>query len=178
MYNNIPFKIIAAVDNNFGIGFKDELLITDKDDMREFQQHTSFNIVVMGMTTFESLGCVPLKNRINIVITSNEKIYDEHEPIKNVIYAHSISEAMNLANAFRTRKNHSLKKTIWVIGGSSIYYQLIDFADEIRLSCFKETCTEVDSYFPTIDEKIFFTQYIRHLNGKCIIRTYKRRIND
>lgn len=178
MYNNIPFKIIAAVDKNFGIGFKDELLVTDKDDMREFQQQTSFNIVVMGMTTFESLGCVPLKNRINIVITSNKKIYNEHEPSDKVVYAHSIDEAMNLANAFRTRQAHSLKKTIWVIGGGSIYYQLIDYADEIKLSCFKEAFTEVDTYFPPIKEEIFFNQYIRHLNGKCIVKTYLRRKND
>ena len=60
---------IVAVDQNWGIGYKGNLLCHLKDDLKRFKQITEDNIVVMGMTTYESLPKKPLSNRTNIVIT-------------------------------------------------------------------------------------------------------------
>lgn len=61
---------IAAVDKNYGIGYKNELLIHIPNDLKHFKEITLNNIVVMGRKTYESLPNGALPDRLNIVITS------------------------------------------------------------------------------------------------------------
>ncbi|MEK1828851.1 dihydrofolate reductase [Priestia megaterium] len=61
--------LIAALDNNNAIGCENKLLCRLKDDMRHFVDKTTNKPVIMGATTFASLGNKPLKNRFNIVLT-------------------------------------------------------------------------------------------------------------
>lgn len=62
---------IAAVDKNYGIGYKNELLIHIPNDLKHFKEITLNNIVVMGRKTYESLPNGALPDRLNIVITSS-----------------------------------------------------------------------------------------------------------
>jgi dihydrofolate reductase len=67
-------KAIVAVDLNWGIGFKGNLLQRIPDDMKFFKQMTLGKVVVMGRETFESLpGKEPLKDRTNIVLSKDKK---------------------------------------------------------------------------------------------------------
>ena len=73
-------KAIAAADKNWGIGYKNRLLVSIPSDMKFFRQTTTGKVVVMGRKTLESFpNGMPLKNRTNIVLTSNRnyqvKIY-------------------------------------------------------------------------------------------------------
>ena len=61
---------IAAVDENLGIGYKNELLCNIKEDLKRFKELTTDNIVIMGSKTWESLPTKPLPNRVNIVVTN------------------------------------------------------------------------------------------------------------
>jgi len=72
--------------NKFAIGKDNELLITIPDDLKYFQTTTThvktdnqlfYNIVLMGRKTWESIPEEnrPLKNRINLVLTNNRKLY-------------------------------------------------------------------------------------------------------
>ena len=62
-------KTIVAVDVNWGIGKKNDLLFSIPLDMKFFRETTSGKIVVMGSNTLKSFpGGNPLKNRINIVL--------------------------------------------------------------------------------------------------------------
>ena len=64
-------KLIAAVDKNWAIGYKNQLLVSIPSDMKQFRQKTTGHIVVMGRKTLESFpGGLPLKNRRNIVPVS------------------------------------------------------------------------------------------------------------
>ena len=66
-------NIIVAVDEKWGIGYKNELLVRIPADQRFFRETTTGNVVIMGRKTLESFpGGQPLKNRTNIVITSKE----------------------------------------------------------------------------------------------------------
>ena len=47
---------IAAVDMNYGIGYKNQLLFHIPNDMRFFKMMTHESIVVMGRKTFESMN--------------------------------------------------------------------------------------------------------------------------
>ena len=73
-------KLIAAVDNEWNIGNKGNLLFSLPDDMKFFRTTTSGKIVVMGRKTLESFpGSKPLKNRINIVLSRSKHDVDGAE---------------------------------------------------------------------------------------------------
>ena len=65
-------NLIAAVDNKWGIGYKNKLLISIPDDMKCFKEITMGKVCVMGRKTLESLpGGRPLSGRVNIVLTGD-----------------------------------------------------------------------------------------------------------
>ena len=65
-------KTIFAVDNKWGLGKKNDLLFSLKEDMRHFVAHTKGKTVVMGSNTLLSFpNGMPLKNRTNIVLNPN-----------------------------------------------------------------------------------------------------------
>ena len=67
-------NVIVAADKNWGIGKNNQLLVSIPADMKMFREETSGKVVVMGRKTLESFpNGLPLKNRINIVITSNKE---------------------------------------------------------------------------------------------------------
>ena len=69
-------NIIAAVDANWAIGYRNELLVKIPNDQKWFQKVTTGKVVVMGRRTMESFpNGMPLKNRTNIVLTggSNDR---------------------------------------------------------------------------------------------------------
>ena len=61
-------NLIVAVDENWAIGYKNELLIRIPADMKMFRQETTGKVVVLGRNTLETFpGGQPLKNRKNII---------------------------------------------------------------------------------------------------------------
>ena len=68
------FKIIACINQKRALGKDGKLLYTIKNDLANFKRMTVGNVVIMGRKTFESLpNGEPLKDRINIILTSNEE---------------------------------------------------------------------------------------------------------
>ena len=111
-------KAIVAVSNEWGIGYKNELLFHIPEDMKYFKELTIHNVVIMGRKTFESLpDRKPLKDRINIVITSSGN------GLGDVITTdfHGLSNILNLYSS----------KKCFVIGGESIYSQLLKECDTV-----------------------------------------------
>ena len=65
-------NLIAAVDKNWAIGYKNELLVRIPEDQKWFRETTTGKAVIMGRKTLESFpNKRPLKNRTNIVITKD-----------------------------------------------------------------------------------------------------------
>ena len=136
------FKIISCIDNQFGIGNKNELLYRIKDDLKQFKQYTTNNVVIMGFNTFKSLGYKSLPNRINIVLSNRH-----HDNYSDVIFVNSINEVIDVCE-----KNY-IDKEWFVIGGSSIYKQFLELGivDEMVLTCVDYT-KNADAYFPSIND--------------------------
>ena len=89
MRNSI-MKLIVAVDANWGIGCKNELLVRIPSDQRMFREKTTGNVVVMGRKTLESFpGSKPLKDRVNIVLTKEKR-----ESLNGEVIVNSMEEAM------------------------------------------------------------------------------------
>ena len=134
-------NIIVCVDANWGIGYKNELLVRIPSDQKFFRETTTGKVVVMGRKTLDSFPQgKPLKNRTNIVITSNKELEKRDEEI----YVNSVEECLELL------KNYN-DDDIYIIGGASIYKQFLPY-------CSKALVTRVDrefsadTYFPNLDK--------------------------
>lgn len=133
-------NLIVAVDKNWAIGKNGNLLVHIPEDMKFFKEKTLNNVVIMGRKTLESFpGQKPLKDRINIVIT-NDKAYKKD----GVLVVHSIRDAITEANKYN--------KEIFVIGGASIYRQMLHFCDTAYITKIDIFSTEADAFFPNIDK--------------------------
>ena len=70
---NIIAAVTPEMDGKLWIGKDNSLLYHDKLDMEIFKKYTKNQVVVMGRSTYDSIGH-PLKNRLNIVITTDERL--------------------------------------------------------------------------------------------------------
>lgn len=133
-------KIIAALDKNNAIGKNNKLLVSIPLDMKRFREITTGNVVVMGRKTLESFpNQGPLDNRVNIVLTK-----DDSFQMKGVTAVHSIEELEAVLSKYDTDR-------VYVIGGGTIYEQLIDKCDTLLITRI-DYAYEADTYFPEIKE--------------------------
>ncbi len=133
-------NIIVAVDNNWGIGLKNRLLVSIPNDMKNFRKITTGNVIVMGRKTLESFPqSQPLANRVNIVMTQDKKY-----SAKGAVIVHSVEELMDELKKYQEQE-------IYVIGGGSIYKQLLPYCDKAIITKIDESY-EADTYFPNLDK--------------------------
>lgn len=149
---------IAAVDENWGIGYNGELLEHIPEDLRRFKELTENKIVVMGKKTQESLPNKKLSNRINIVLTSQD-LGDEDKVFYTgalgLEYILSFSQIYEMGydrwQSFTDRKMPNLKD-IYIIGGASVYKQWLPYCDKLYLTHIYKKYDNVDAYFPEVNE--------------------------
>ena len=131
---------IVAVDLNWGIGYKGNLLQRIPEDMRFFKQMTLGKVVVMGRETFESLpGKEPLKGRTNIVLSKNKSFMKD-----------SVTVCSSLNELFLELKKYN-SNDIFVIGGESIYTQLLSYCAEAYVTKIGNNYIS-DKYFNNLDK--------------------------
>lgn len=148
------FKIIACLNNKNVLGKDGGLLYHISNDLMNFKSQTIGNVVIMGRKTFESLpNGAPLKDRINIIITSN-KDFCVDEMYEDVYIVKSIEDAVELCDALFSDKE------LFVIGGASIYSQFLemDLVNEMRLTIVKDE-SDGDVYFPSYNENMWRSYY-------------------
>lgn len=134
-------NIIVAVDKNWGIGCNNKLLVSIPSDMKFFRETTTDKVVVMGRKTLESFPQgMPLKNRTNIVLTS-DKTYKAGD----AIVVHTKEELLE-----ELRKYNS--EDIYVIGGESIYRMLLPYCDVAHITKI-DHAYQADTYFPDLDKE-------------------------
>ena len=134
-------NLIAAVDKNWAIGNKNQLLVRIPLDQKFFREMTTGKVCVMGRKTLESFpGGRPLKNRTNIVLTHNESYR-----VEGAIVVHSLEELHTELEKYKS-------EDIYVIGGQKIYEQLVDECDLAHITKIDHVYT-ADAYFPNLDEK-------------------------
>lgn len=133
-------NLIAAVDSNWAIGYQNKLLVSIPDDMKLFRNTTQGHVVVMGRKTLESFpNGRPLKNRVNVVLTS-----DKSYKVEGAIVVHSLDELDAELEKYDSDE-------IYVIGGESIYRQLLDRCNRAYITKI-EYEYQADAHFPNLDE--------------------------
>lgn len=131
---------IAAVDVNWAIGSKNRLLTSIPADMKFFREKTMGHVVVMGRKTLESFpNGLPLKNRVNIVLTANRSYR-----VKDAIIVHTKEELLEELKKYDSNE-------LYVIGGGSIYEMLIPYCDTAYITKIDHAYA-ADTYFPNLDQ--------------------------
>ncbi len=133
-------NLIAAVDDNWAIGNKNQLLVSIPADMKFFRETTVNKVVVMGRKTLESFpGGQPLKKRTNIVLTR-----DKNYKVKDAIVVNTIEALLEELKKYD-------EEDVYVIGGDSIYRQMLPYCKLAHITKIHHTY-EADTYFPNLDK--------------------------
>lgn len=129
-------SLIAAIDLNRAIGYKNKLLFHIEDDMKRFKALTTGHTIIMGRRTYESLPNGSLPMRHNIIVSTT---------LKNATAAEvctSVDEALS-----RCRSDEE----VFVIGGETIYKQTIGMANKLYLTIVDQRAADADAWFPAFD---------------------------
>ncbi|MEL7486418.1 MAG: dihydrofolate reductase [Pseudomonadota bacterium] len=132
--------LVVAVAENGVIGVGGDLAWRISDDLRWFKRVTLGKPVVMGRTTFDSIG-KPLPGRDNIVVSRNPEFRAD-----GVVVARSLDVALAEAASAADRSD---ALEICVIGGAEIYAQAARTADRIYYT-HVNAAVEGDVYFPQL----------------------------
>ena len=120
-------KMIAAVDEKWGIGKDGGLLFSIPEDMKFFRAQTQGKTVIMGYKTLLSLpGSKPLKNRQNIVLSRKPEL-----TIEGATVVHSVNELLALVS---DRESPIDPDDVMIIGGASIYNAFLPFCSEALIT--------------------------------------------
>lgn len=131
-----PISLIVAIDENYGIGKNNQLLVHLPEDMKRFKRITDGHVIVMGRKTFLSLPKRPLPGRKNVVLTTSpQNIKDE------CVAVSTIEDALSHCNSDQEN---------FIIGGDSVYRQFIELAQKLYITKIHNTF-EADTFFPAID---------------------------
>lgn len=131
---------ILSADQNWGIGLKGDLLVRIPNDMKNFRKLTTGNVIVMGRKTLESFpNGAALPNRVNIVMTRNSSYQ-----AKDTVIVHSEEELLEELKKYP-------EKQVYVIGGESIYRQLLPYCKEAYVTKI-DYAYQADRYFPDLDQ--------------------------
>ncbi len=134
-------NLIAAVDRNWAIGYKNELLVRIPEDQKWFRETTTGKAVIMGRKTLESFpNKSPLKNRLNVVITS-----DMNYSVPGAVVVHSIDEAVEAVRDYAD-------VDVYVIGGESIYRQMLPLCSTAHITKV-DYAYQADAHFPDLDKE-------------------------
>ncbi|MDE5695867.1 MAG: dihydrofolate reductase [Lachnospiraceae bacterium] len=132
-------NIIAAVDNNWAIGFQNSLLVRIPRDQQMFREMTEGKVIVIGRKTLETFPQKqPLKNRVNIILSRDTKY-----AVKGAIVVHSVEELLEELKKYDTND-------VYVAGGADVYAQLLPYCDTAHITKVDYTY-QADAYFPRLD---------------------------
>ena len=130
--------IVAIADDN-AIGKKNALLWHVAEDLKYFRKVTSGYPVIMGRTTYFSIGR-PLPGRRNIVLNLGG------DPIPEVLTVNSFEEAFAAAQP---------AGKCFIIGGASVYRAALPDMDTLYITHIHATDPEADTFFPEIDPAVW-----------------------
>lgn len=131
---------IVAVDKDWGIGYQGQLLEHLPPDMKYFKELTTNHVVVMGRKTWDSLPSKPLKDRLNLVITSGERQYGE------------MTCFIGMAEAMARLAHVDDDEEWFIIGGGTIYKELLPICDRVYVTKIEKYHKNIDTYFPNLDK--------------------------
>ncbi len=131
-------NLIVAMDEQRGIGHQGALPWHIQEDLNLFKQLTLNSTVVMGRSTFSSIGKA-LPHRLNYVATRSRTLFEETAYLKR------------LDNYTDFLEHHRLSEDqIFIIGGSNMYQTALPYVRNFYVSHIKGSF-ECDTFFPDFE---------------------------
>jgi len=155
------YSIILASTLDGGIGYNNDIPWNIYDETKLFKQITTKtenhkrNVVIMGRRTWESLYYKPLKDRLNIIITSDIRFANTD----------NAKFFRNIENAFEYCENRIDIYKVFVIGGKMIY----DL-------CFNKYSANIENVYLSIINKTYNCN--TKINLKPILKNYEALIDS
>jgi len=125
---------IVAIAKNYAIGKDGKLPWHYPADLKFFKETTTGNAVVMGSTTWRSIG-KPLPNRLNIVLSRSDL-----DLPSDVLLFRDMSEVLALAD--------HLKGNVFVIGGAKVFDTFANVIDEWIVTEGADSIDDADVFMP------------------------------
>ena len=131
--------MIAAIGKNRELGKNNGLIWYLPEDLKFFKEHTIGKDVVMGLNTLKSLPR-KLKDRHYVVLTTHTIDADEEWTV-----VHSIEELLFYIK--------SQNREVMVIGGASLYRQMLPYANRLLLTEIDAEDKDADVFFPEFQKE-------------------------
>lgn len=132
-------NLIVAVDRNWGIGYKGQLLVSIPSDHKMFRKETLNKVIVYGRKTLETFPLAqPLDRRTNIIVSRNPDLQ-----VRGALVVHSIEELLKELEQYDS-------EDIYIIGGESIYAQMLPYCDTAHVTMI-DYAYQADAFFPNLD---------------------------
>ena len=132
--------LIVAVDKNWAIGNKDNLLVSIPEDHKFFRNITMGNVVILGRKTLAGFpNGLPLAGRDNIILSRNKDF-----TAKGATIAHSKEELIEILKNYQDRE-------IFVIGGGTVYEMLLPYCKYAHVTKI-DYSYEADTHFENLDK--------------------------
>lgn len=133
-------KAIVAVDSNWAIGNKGQLLVSIPADQKNFRNETIGKTIVYGRKTLETFPQQVVLPKRNNIILSTKPDYR----VKDAAVVHSRQELLDLVSDLDTND-------VYIIGGESVYREFLDLCDTAIVT-FIDKEYQADTYFPNLDK--------------------------
>ncbi len=130
-------ELIVAVYEDWGIGRDGTQPIALSADRKFFRETTKGAMVIVGRRTIQDFpGQKPLPGRVNVALSRSVR------EIPGFILCASAEEAVELAKT---------AQRAMVIGGGSIYHQMLPYCDTAYITKVHVT-PDSDTFFPNLDQ--------------------------
>jgi dihydrofolate reductase len=139
-------NMIVAVDQNYAIGYRNNLGWHITEDLQRFRSLTLHKTVIMGRKTWESIYSVlgqALPQRHNFVLTRD---LHYHAPGATVI--HDMRDVLSMHD-----------KQVFIIGGEQIYKIFLPYVTTLYLTSIEKNMKHADAYFPRFNHQHFQQTY-------------------
>ena len=156
-------SLMVACARNRAIGKDNTIPWHAPEDLKAFQRETIGGAIIMGRNTWDSLPFKPLKNRLNIVVSSSPDAAEIVRP--------SLQAAVDEARVQGYQR-------IYGIGGFGIYRDMLAIADRLLITEVDLDVEDADTFFPDFnaeDWEISNRTELRHEVPACVLVEYLRR---
>ena len=130
-------SVIAALDDQGGIGIENQLPWHLPGDLSRFKKLTMGHQLILGRKTYQAIG-KPLPGREMIVLSRNPEFKLED------------SQVVSSWEAALQTARETGEKEVFVIGGGEIFELALPLAERMYLTRV-HTISQADAYFPEFD---------------------------
>ena len=133
-------NILVTVDERWGIGNYDKLLVQIPKNQKLFMEETAGKVVVVGRKALQTFPQgMPLQGRTTIVLSKKSDL-----KIKGATVLSSVEALLKELKKYPD-------KDIYVAGGESVYEQLLPYCNVVHVTKINRAYA-ANKYFPNLDK--------------------------